>query len=197
MGLPKGLKSKKLLLVGAGLAAVILIGFFAMKFMTSGGAEMVQEKPRSAPRSAKKISKPRKKEETKSPLFQAMEALKDPFRKEDPKLIELQDKLGRTQKEIEYLKASLQEKKLRQEIREIERSLTKGGQPGEQGQTGCGETAGPFGPEMAAMMQACPCGSFFKEHRLAVLAVFSLVILAFLISQVGGILGIIAFVWTL
>ncbi|MGB2769933.1 MAG: hypothetical protein WBC88_09440 [Candidatus Zixiibacteriota bacterium] len=130
MDLPKGLKSKKLLLVGAGLVAVILVGFFAMKFMTSGGAEMVQEKPRSAPRSEKKISKPQKKEETKSPLFQAMEALKDPFRKEDPKLIELQDKLGRTQREIEYLKASLEEKKLRQEIREIERSLTGGDQSG-------------------------------------------------------------------
>jgi len=130
MDLPKGLKSKKLLLVGAGLVVVILVGFFLMKFMTSGGAEMVQERPRSARRTEKKISKPQKKEETKSPLFKAMEALKDPFRKEDPKLIDLQDRLSRTQKEIEYLKASLQEKKLRQEIREIEKSLTGGDQSG-------------------------------------------------------------------
>ena len=126
MDLPKGLKSKKLLVVGAGLVAVILIGFFALKFMTSGGAEMAEEKPRPSRRSEKKISRPQKKEAVQSPLFQAMEALKDPFRKEDPKLIELQDKLGRTQKEIEYLKASLEEKKLRQEIMEIERSLTGG-----------------------------------------------------------------------
>ena len=126
MDLPKGLKSKKLLVIGVGLVAVILIGFFAMKFMTSGGAEMAEERPRTSRRSERKISKPQKKEEVKSPLFQAMEALKDPFRKEDPKLIELQDKLGRTQKEIEYLRASLEEKKLRQEIREIERSLTGG-----------------------------------------------------------------------
>lgn len=124
MDLPKGLKSKKLLLAGAGLVVVILVGFFLMKFMTSGGAEMAQEKPRSARRTEKKISKPQKEEETKSPLFKAMEALKDPFRKEDPTLIELQYKLGRTQREIEYLRASLEEKKLRQEIREIERSLT-------------------------------------------------------------------------
>jgi hypothetical protein len=130
MGLPKNLKSKRLLVVGAGLVAVILIGFFAMKFMNSGGAEMTQEKPPSARRSEKKISKPQKKEETKSPLFQAMEALKDPFRKEDPKLMELHDKLGRTQKEVEYLKASLQEKKLRQEIWEIEKSLAEGDQSG-------------------------------------------------------------------
>ena len=130
MDLPKGLKSKKLLMIGVGLVAVILIGFFAMKFMTSGGTEMAEEKPRTSRRS-EKISKPeKKKEEFKSPLFQAMEALKDPFRKEDPKLIELQDKLGRTQKEIEYLRASLEEKKLRQEIMEIERSLTGGEKSG-------------------------------------------------------------------
>jgi hypothetical protein len=133
MDLPKGLKSRKLLLVGAGLVVVILVGFFLMKFMASGGAEMAQERPRSARRTERKISKPQKKEETKSPLFKAMEALKDPFRKEDPQLIELQDKLGRTQKEIEYLKASLEEKKLRQEIREIERSLIGDDQSGAVG----------------------------------------------------------------
>jgi hypothetical protein len=131
MDLPKGLKSKKLVVVGAGLVGLILVGFFMLKFMTSGGAEMVQEKPRSPRRSEKKISKPQSREETKSPLFQAMEALKDPFRKEDPKLIELQDKLSRTQKEIEYLRADLEEKKLRQEIREIEKSLAEGDQSGE------------------------------------------------------------------
>ena len=131
MDLPKGLKSKKFLVVGAGLVGVILVGFFLLKFMTSGGAEMTPERPRSAGRSEKKISKPQKKEETVSPLFQAMQALKDPFRKEDPKLLELQDKLSRTQKEIEYLKADLEEKKLRQEIMEIERSLAGGGQSGE------------------------------------------------------------------
>jgi hypothetical protein len=133
MGLLKDLKSKKLFLVGAGLVAVILVGFFLMKFMTSGGTEMAEEKPRPAHRPEKAVSKPQKKEETKSPLFQAMEALKDPFRKEDPKLIELQDKLGRTQKEIEYLRASLEEKKLRQEIWEIERSLAGGDQSGAMG----------------------------------------------------------------
>lgn len=131
MDLPKGLKSKKFLVVGAGLVGLILVGFFLLKFMTSGGAEMVQEKPRPARRTEKKISKPQKKEETKSPLFRAMQELKDPFRKEDPKLIELQDKLSRTQKEIEYLRADLEEKKLRQEIMEIEKSLAGDDQSGE------------------------------------------------------------------
>jgi len=50
---------------------------------------------------------------------------------------------------------------------------------------------------MAEMVQSCPCGSFLKRHRLVAFAVFSLIVLMFLISQVGGILGIIAFIRTL
>ena len=62
---------------------------------------------------------------------------------------------------------------------------------------GGAEKAGCCGPEMAEMMKECPCGTMFKKHRLGVFLVFSLVFLAFLISQVGGILGIIAFIRTL
>jgi len=50
---------------------------------------------------------------------------------------------------------------------------------------------------MGEMVQGCPCGSFLKEHRLAAFAVFSLIVLMFLISQVGGIFGIIGFFRTL
>lgn len=53
------------------------------------------------------------------------------------------------------------------------------------------------GPMTADMTAQCPCGSFFKEHRLAAIGIFSLMILVFLVSQVGGILGIIGFVRTL
>ena len=42
----------------------------------------------------------------------------------------------------------------------------------------------------------CPCGSFCKNHTLAAVVIFSLMLLMFLISQVGGILGIIAFLRT-
>jgi len=126
MELPKALKSKKLLL-GVGLIGLILVGFFALKFMTSGGADAVPEKPKSARRPERKISKPQKEESKKSPLFEAMEALKDPFRAEDPKAAELLDKLNMTQKEIEYLKATLQEKKLRKEIKDIEKALAESG----------------------------------------------------------------------
>jgi hypothetical protein len=128
MKLPKALKSKKLLL-GVGLIGFILVGFFALKFMTSGGADAVPEKPKSARRPERKISKPQQKAESKkSPLFEAMEALKDPFRAEDPKAAELQDKLDMTQKEIEYLKATLEEKKLRKEIKDIEKALAESGE---------------------------------------------------------------------
>jgi hypothetical protein len=127
MELPKALKSKKLLL-GVGLIGFILVGFFALKFMTSGGADMVPERSKSARRPERRISTPKKEEPKKSPLFEAMEALKDPFRTEDPKAAELQDKLDMTQKEIEYLKATLEEKKLRKEIKDIEKALAESGE---------------------------------------------------------------------
>jgi hypothetical protein len=50
---------------------------------------------------------------------------------------------------------------------------------------------------MAEMMQQCPCGSFLKNHWLAAFTIFAMMLLMFLISQVGGILGIIAFFRTL
>ena len=64
-------------------------------------------------------------------------------------------------------------------------------------ESGDAEATSCCGPQTAEMMQGCSCGSFLKAHRLAALAIFSLVALAFLISQVGGILGIIAFCRTL
>jgi len=50
---------------------------------------------------------------------------------------------------------------------------------------------------MTQMMQICPCGSFVKKHWLAAFAVFFLIFLMLVISQLGGILGIIAFFRTL
>ena len=58
-------------------------------------------------------------------------------------------------------------------------------------------TVGCCGPETAQMMESCPCGSFLKRHWLAAFAGFSLILLMFLVSQVGGALGIVAFVRTL
>ncbi len=130
MELPRNLKSKKLVLIGAGLVVLILAGFFILKFMTSGGADAVPEKPRSTQRTVKKISRPKAEEPQKSPLYEAMKALKDPFRAEDSRAAQLQDKLSLTQKEVEYLRAILEEKKLRREIKEIERSIAQADRAG-------------------------------------------------------------------
>lgn len=125
------LKSKKLRL-GLGLVGVLVIGFFLLKFMTSGGGEMTAEKSKPpTPRKEKPILKPKKEtEQTQTPLYQALKEWKDPFRGEDPKLLDLQDKIDATKKEIELLKASLEEKKLRQEIKELESSMESTVLPG-------------------------------------------------------------------
>jgi len=126
MGLSDRFKSKKIRL---GLAAigVIVLGFFVFMFMNSGGSEVEPAKSRSAQRThAKPISKAQKEEPEKSPLFETLKKWKDPFRNEDPELVELQDRIDATKKKIEYLKASLEEKKLKQEITEIEKSINAG-----------------------------------------------------------------------
>ena len=61
----------------------------------------------------------------------------------------------------------------------------------------CEDMKAGCGPEMAEMAQSCACASFCKEHKLVALGFCSAMLLMFLISQVGGILGIIAFIRTL
>ena len=74
------------------------------------------------------------------------------------------------------------------------------GEPGSQ-QDPTGRTAAEMasccGPDMAEVMQVCPCASAMKGHWKRTLVAFSIVLLAFLVSQVGGILGMIAFFRTL
>jgi septal ring factor EnvC (AmiA/AmiB activator) len=133
-------KSKKIRL---GLAAIglIVVGFIAFTFMNSGGSEMEPRKNLSPLKNrAQQVSKPQKEETTKSPLFEALKKWKDPFRKEDQELVELQEKIDATKKEIEYLKASLEEKKLRQEIKDIEKSIYPGTEiPGKEIELGSKE----------------------------------------------------------
>ena len=54
-------------------------------------------------------------------------------------------------------------------------------------------TAACCGPNAAKMIQECPCASAMKSHRETALVAMSVVFLEFLISQDGGILGMIAF----
>ena len=55
---------------------------------------------------------------------------------------------------------------------------------------------GPGG-EMGRMMQACPCTTWFRRHRLAAYTALIVTALGFLALQVGWILGVIAFLRTL
>jgi len=126
MGLSDKFKSKKVRLGLVGIG-VIILGFFVFMFMNSGGSEVEPRKARPAPRiHTKAVSKAQKEEPTQSPLFEALKKWKDPFRKEDPGLVELQDKIDATKKKIEYLRASLEEKQLRKEIKELEKSMSSG-----------------------------------------------------------------------
>jgi type IV pilus biogenesis protein PilP len=119
-------KSKKIRL-GMVAIGVIVLGFFVFMFVNSGGPDLAPERARSAQRTRNKpISKPQKEKPVQSPLFEALKKWKDPFRNEDPQLVQLQDKIDATRKEIEYLKASLEEKKLRQEIKELEKFIGAG-----------------------------------------------------------------------
>ncbi len=75
-------------------------------------------------------------------------------------------------------------------------SKAEGRNSGDQGPSGS-DMSGCCSPNMTQMMQICPCGSFVKKHWLAAFAVFFLIFLMLVISQLGGILGIIAFFRTL
>ena len=60
-------------------------------------------------------------------------------------------------------------------------------------QWGAEGLAGCCGPAIGKTTEGCPCGSFMKGHRFAAVAVLAVMALALLISQAGGVLGIIAF----
>lgn len=76
-----------------------------------------------------------------------------------------------------------------------EENVTPAQQPTPAGQGGADVAC--CGPGMAEMMKQCPCAAAMKNHPVIGIAVLSLMLLMFLISQVGGILGIIAFFRTL
>jgi hypothetical protein len=142
MGLSESLKSKKLRL-GAGAVVLILVGFFLLKFMTSSGTDVSPEKERPAPRTERPVPKPKNEEKpAQSPLFEALKELKDPFRGESPELQELENKINATKKEIEFLKFSLEEKKLRQEIKDLEGQMPGTIVGGTSGKAAEAESAG-------------------------------------------------------
>lgn len=171
MGFSDPAKSKKLF-IAVGAVILILGGFFALKFMTGGGADVKPESNQASPQSGKisslaekKTSSQEKKES--SSLSDALKELKDPFRTEDP----IQDKLSSTKKEIEYLKASLEEKKLRMEIRDIEKSLYESPQTPTDGQESQNNSAGEADQELGTKDTVIVKGILFTEEEKSVLLI--------------------------
>lgn len=71
----------------------------------------------------------------------------------------------------------------------------------DQGRTGAEkrngfDMAACCGTVAADMMRECPCGTAFKRHPLAAMAILGVMLLVLIISQIGGILGILAFLRT-
>ncbi len=64
-----------------------------------------------------------------------------------------------------------------------------------QVQSGAGCCSSPT-EDAAGKTEECPCGSIMKKHKFACIVFLSIVVLTFLISQVGGILGMIGFART-
>jgi len=81
-----------------------------------------------------------------------------------------------------------------------EREETARGEPGRQADAAgrfAAEMTACCGPDMAKMMDGCRCASAMKHRWKTALVVFSLLLLAFIVCQIGGILGWIAFFQTL
>ena len=127
MGFPNRLKSKKAVMGLGGDGAALLV-IVVLVLMNSGGSEATPQRERSALRTARKaVPKPAvKKEPATTPLFETLKAWKDPFRMGDPQVLELQDRINAVNKEIEYLKVSLEEKRLKQQIKSLEKELGGG-----------------------------------------------------------------------
>ena len=59
------------------------------------------------------------------------------------------------------------------------------------------EAAMCCGFDVTESTAGCPCKGLFRSHRIAAAVVCGAVVLAVLISQAGGVLGIVAFIRTL
>ena len=66
-------------------------------------------------------------------------------------------------------------------------TATTSAEPGDVDAASC------CGPAMTDATRQCPCQSIMKGRRALALGVCAVIVLAFLISQVGGVLGAIAF----
>jgi type II secretory pathway component PulC len=100
-----------------------------------------------------------------------LKSWKDPFRVEDPQVLEMQDKINAVKKEIEFLRTTLEEKKLRREIKELEGEIGEGGSTATpQQQQGAGSVGGVEegrGPASGVLVKAILITDDEKKALLA------------------------------
>lgn len=144
------LKNKKIVL-GLGLVIILIIGFFAFKLLTGGGeiqtpptqrrtAERAQ--PRNKPQNQAPLKKLTKKEDVKddslsqakadtaqklpgeTPLYRLLKGWRDPFGNGNRRVAELEERIKIIKMEIELLRDSLEQEKLKEELAKLKKNYT-------------------------------------------------------------------------
>ena len=137
------LKNKKILLLGSGLILLLIIGFFAFKMLSGGSQPLLEpqikktaERPplrktaqgqAQAQNAAKQTSpadssiKVAKADSTQkapgqTPLYELLKNFRDPFGSGNKRMTELEDRLKTIKMEIELLRDSLEQEKLKEEL---------------------------------------------------------------------------------
>jgi hypothetical protein len=136
------LKNKKMVL-GIGLAFVVIVGFIAFKLLTGGGEAQTPPAPRRTAERSQPRSKPQslaKKEGAKTdtlaqakadttqklpgetPLYRLLKGWRDPFGNGNRRVAELEERIKIIKMEIELLRDSLEQEKLKEELAKLGRN---------------------------------------------------------------------------
>jgi len=146
------LKNKKVLLA-LGLAFVLIIGFFAFKMLSGGGGEEVKTEPKNK-RTVERPqlrNRPEKKDQPaiqtkenipadssvkvakadstqklpgETPLYQMLKAWRDPFGNGNRRITELEESIKIIKMQIELLRDSLEQEKLKEELAKMKKSIS-------------------------------------------------------------------------
>jgi hypothetical protein len=144
------LKNKKIVL-GLGLVFILIIGFFAFKLLTGGGeiqtpATQRRTVERPQPRNKSQNQTPPKSQAKKegvktdsltqakadttqklpgeTPLYRLLKGWRDPFGNGNRRVAELEERIKLIKMEIELLRDSLEQEKLKDELAKLNKSYT-------------------------------------------------------------------------
>lgn len=142
------LKNKKIVL-GIGLAFLVIVGFFAFKLLTGGGEAQAPPPPRRTTERSQPRSKPQKQAQSQSlakkegakadalaqakadttqklpgetPLYRLLKGWRDPFGNGNRRVAELEERIKIIKMEIELLRDSLEQERLKDELAKLGRS---------------------------------------------------------------------------